>query len=79
MDHVVSNGRAEDLKAAELGSVAAVRVTELLCLSLFMLSRFYHITLLLRFYYAPLQRVVRRLVELNHRHTPRTNTSRRLV
>ncbi len=25
VDHVVSNGRAEDLKAAELGSVAAVR------------------------------------------------------
>jgi len=27
VDHVVSNGRAEDLQAAELGSVAAVRVS----------------------------------------------------
>ena len=27
VEHVVSNGRAEDLKAAELGSVAAVRVS----------------------------------------------------
>ena len=27
MEHVVSNGRAEDLQAAELGSVAAARVS----------------------------------------------------